>query len=139
MNIIYGILNYLEEFSMENNYSNYGGYNKQNDQYQQQSYERKGHNHEFQSSVNYEKDDEGMEHSHRTAGVTGPAIKYGQSHVHKIYVLTDTSGDHYHEISNTTSTDLYLNGKKHIHILRGSTTYDDGHKHDKLNIIINIK
>jgi len=130
MNIIYGILNYLEELSMENNYINYGGYNKQNDQYQQQSYERKGHNHEFQSSVNYEKDDEGMEHSHRIAGVTGPEINYGQSHVHKIHVLTDTSGDHYHEISDTTSTALYLNGKKHIHLLKGQTTYDDGHKHD---------
>ena len=48
----------------------------------------------------------------------------------KIQVLTDTSGDHYHEIGNTTSTALYLNGKKHIHLLKGQTTYDDGHKHD---------
>ena len=71
-----------------------------------------------------------MEHSHRITGVTGPAIKYGQSHVHKIHVLTDTSGDHSHEINDATSTAFYLNGRKHVHLLRGKTTYDDGHKHD---------
>lgn len=115
---------------MDNNYNQYDSYNKQNDQYQEQSYERKGHNHEFQSSVNYEKDDEGMEHSHHITGVTGPDIKYGQSHVHKIHVLTDTSGDHYHEINNTTGPALYLNGQKHVHLLIGLTTYDDGHTHN---------
>ena len=49
---------------MENNYNNNDGYYKQNDQYQEQSNKRKGHNHEFQSITDYEKDDEGMEHSH---------------------------------------------------------------------------
>lgn len=71
-----------------------------------------------------------MEHSHRITGVTGPTIKYGQSHVHKIHVPTDTSGDHYHEISDTTGPALYLNSKKHIHLLSGVTTYDDGHTHN---------
>jgi hypothetical protein len=71
-----------------------------------------------------------MEHSHRIAGITGPSIRYGQSHVHKINSFIDTSTDHYHEISDTTGPALYLNGKKHVHLLRGSTTYDDGHKHD---------
>ena len=75
----------LEAILMENNYNSYGSYNKEDDQYQKENYEIKGHNHEFQSSVDYEKDDEGMEHSHHIAGVTGPAIKYGQSHVHKVY------------------------------------------------------
>lgn len=115
---------------MENNYNSYSSYNKEDDQYQKENYERKGHNHEFQSSVDYEKDDEGMEHSHHIAGVTGPAIKYGQSHVHKVYGFADTSTDHYHEINDTTSTALYINEKKHVHVLRGKTTYDDGHKHD---------
>lgn len=115
---------------MENNYNNNNSYYKQNDQYQEQSHVRKGHNHEFQSIVDYEKDDEGMEHSHRIAGVTGPLISYGQSHVHRIRVLADTSGDHYHEISDTTGPALYLNGRKHVHLIKGKTTYDDGHKHD---------
>jgi hypothetical protein len=115
---------------MESNYNNYGDYSKQNDQYQEQSHKRESHNHEFQSSADYEKDDEGMEHSHHIAGVTGPAIRYGQSHVHRINTLIDTSGDHYHGISDTTGPALYLNGRKHVHLLRGATTYDDGHKHN---------
>lgn len=115
---------------MENNYDNDGGYSKQNDQYQKQYYKRETHNHEFQSSTDYEKDNEGMEHSHRIAGVTGPSIRYGQSHVHRTNVLIDTSTDHYHEISDTTGPALYLNGRKHVHLLRGTTTYDDGHTHN---------
>jgi hypothetical protein len=114
---------------MEKNYNNYDGYYAQNDQYQEQNYKRETHNHEFQANTDYEKDDEGMEHSHRIAGVTGPSIKYGKSHVHKIAVLTDTSSDHYHEISDTTGPALYLHGKKHVHLLKSKTTYDDGHEH----------
>lgn len=118
---------------MENNYNNNGSYNNQNDQNgqnQNQSNKRETHNHEFQSSADYAKDDEGMEHSHHIAGVTGPSIKYGQSHVHKVNVFIDTSSDHYHEINGTTGPALYVNGRKHVHLLRGTTTYDDGHKHD---------
>lgn len=113
---------------MESGYNNYGSNNNQNDQ--NQTNRRKAHNHEFQSSVDYIEDNEGMEHSHHIAGVTGPSIKYGQSHVHKVDVFIDTSGDHYHEISDTTGPALYVNGRKHIHLLKGTTTYDDGHKHD---------
>lgn len=119
---------------MEDDYNSYGTYNEQdnkpNNQYQEQVNERTGHNHEFQSSVDYEKDDEGIEHSHHVSGVTGPSIKYGQSHVHRVYVFTDTSTDHYHEISGTTGPALYINGQKHIHLLAGITTFDHGHKHD---------
>lgn len=115
---------------MENNYNNYDSYNNQNNQNQDQANKRETHNHEFQSSANYEKDNEGMEHSHRIAGVTGPSIRYGQSHVHKVNVFIDTSSHHYHEISDTTSPALYVNGRKHVHLLRGTTTYDDGHTHN---------
>lgn len=115
---------------MENNESKYGGYNKQNNQHQDESNKRESHNHEFQSNVDYEKDNEGMEHSHRIAGVTGPSIRYGQSHVHKVAAFIDTSTDHYHEISDTTGPALYLNGRKHVHLLKGTTSYDDGHTHN---------
>lgn len=115
---------------MENNYNNYGDYYNQNDQNQKQAYERKSHNHEFQSMTDYEKDNEGMEHTHHIAGVTGPSIRYEQSHIHRVRVYVDTSGDHYHEISDTTGPALYLNDKKHVHLIRGTTSYDDGHTHD---------
>ncbi|MDR3596298.1 hypothetical protein [Clostridium sp.] len=36
--------------------SNYGAYYKKNDQYKEQSSKREGHNHEFQSIIDYEKD-----------------------------------------------------------------------------------
>ncbi|MVX65581.1 hypothetical protein GKZ28_18020 [Clostridium chromiireducens] len=97
---------------------------------QSQTNKRQTHNHEFQSSVDYVKDGEGMEHSHRIAGVTGPSIKDGQSHVHKVNIFIDTSSDHYHEISGTTVPALYINGRKHVHLLMGTTTYDDGHEHN---------
>lgn len=115
---------------MENNYNSYGSYNKQKDQYEEDTYKRKGHNHEFQSNVDYKKDDEGMDHSHRMVGVTGPSINYGKSHVHRLRVFTDTSGDHYHEVSDITGPALYINNKKHVHLIKGTTSYDDGHKHD---------
>lgn len=118
---------------MENNQDAHGAYYNQ---YQVQAPSRKGHNHEFQSISDYEKNDEGMEHTHRIVGVTGPAIPYGKSHAHRIRVFADTSGEHYHEISDTTGPALYLNDRKHVHLLQGRTTYDDGHKHDYYFITI---
>lgn len=122
---------------MENNYNNYGSYNNQSNENQNQTNEyqnvnnkRETHNHEFQSSVDYVKDDEGIEHSHHIAGFTGPSIRYGQSHVHKVNVFIDTSSHHYHEISDTTGPALYVNGRKHVHLLSGKTSYDDGHVHE---------
>lgn len=121
---------------MEGNYNNPEGYNNQNSQYQGQTPNRKGHNHEFHSITDYEKDDEGMHHNHIISGVTGPAIPYGQSHSHRVIVFTDTSGDHYHEISDMTGPALYINDRKHVHLLQGRTSYDDGHKHDYYFITI---
>ena len=91
----------------------------------------KNHNHEFLSSTDYEKDDAGVEHNHRIAGVTGPPIKYGNSHVHKVDELTDTFDDHFHKICDTTGPALYLpGGKKHIHLLKGTTGVADDNNHD---------
>jgi hypothetical protein len=90
----------------------------------------KNHNHEFLSSTDYEKDDERVIHNHRIAGTTGPAIKCGKSHVHKIKVLTDTFDDHFHGICDTTGPAIFLPGGKHIHLVKGETTCNDGHQHD---------
>lgn len=93
-------------------------------------YKIKNHNHEFLSSTDYEEDDEGVEHNHRIAGVTGPPIKCGKSHVHKVDELTDTFGDHFHKICDTTGPALFLKGGKHIHLLKGTTSVADNHDHD---------
>lgn len=110
---------------MRNDYSNYEDYDEQNNPQQGQSPKRDKHNHEFQSTS-----DQSMKHSHRIAGVSGPPIKSGKSHVHRVEVFVDTFGNHYHEISDTTGPALYLNSGKHIHLLEGATSYDDGHEHD---------
>lgn len=109
---------------MRNDYSNYEDYDEQNNPKQGQSPKKDNHNHEFQSTS-----DQSMKHSHRIAGVTGPPIKKGKSHVHEVRVFIDTFGNHYHEISDTTGPALYLNSGKHIHLLEGTTSYDDGHDH----------
>lgn len=87
----------------------------------------KNHNHEFLSSTDYDGE---IEHNHRIAGVTGPAIRQGMSHVHKIEEYTDTFGDHYHKICDTTGPAIWISKDKHIHLVKGETTYDAGHDHD---------
>ena len=88
------------------------------------------HNHEFLSSTDYEKDAEGVEHNHRIAGVTGPPIVRGKSHVHNIAVFTDTFDDHFHKICDTTGPALYLPDGKHVHLLKGTTDVADENNHD---------
>ncbi|GAA0076133.1 YmaF family protein [Clostridium sp. CTA-5] len=90
----------------------------------------KNHNHEFESSTDYARDDEGVLHNHRISGVTGPPIKCGDSHIHKVAVLTDTFDDHFHKICDTTSKAINLPNGKHIHLLKGETSTEDGHDHD---------
>lgn len=93
-------------------------------------YEVESHNHEFQTSTDYKRDDEGKKHNHRISCVTGPAMKYGKSHIHKIKTFTDTFGDHYHEVCDTTGQAIYLPGGKHIHLVKGETGVSEGHYHD---------
>ena len=87
------------------------------------------HNHEFLSSTDYE-EDEGVLHNHRIAGVTGPPIICGRSHVHKVEVFTDTFHDHFHKVCAITGPALALPCGKHIHLIQGETTNNDGHDHD---------
>jgi len=105
-------------------------YCRENNENRQDYYSVKNHNHEFLSSTDYEKDAEGLEHNHRIAGVTGPPIKCGKSHVHKIAVFTDTFDDHFHKICDTTEPALYLPDGKHIHLLKGTTAVADENNHD---------
>lgn len=90
----------------------------------------RNHNHEFLSSTDFERDDAREFHNHRIAGVTGPAIVSGKSHVHKLDVLTDTFHDHFHKICDTTGPALYLQNGKHVHLIKGETTNNNDHDHD---------
>ncbi|AGX42724.1 YmaF family protein [Clostridium saccharobutylicum] len=115
---------------MRCNYKKDNSYSNENNQYAENYYRIKNHNHEFESSTDYEEDDEGVEHNHRIAGVSGPPIKCGKSHIHKIHVLTDTFDDHFHEICDTTGPAIYIGDGKHIHLIKGTTEEADGHTHD---------
>lgn len=88
------------------------------------------HNHEFLSSTDYARDDNGDIHNHRIAGVTSPPIRYRESHIHIVEVLTDTFDDHFHVIRYTTGRAINLPGGKHIHLVRGVTSRNDGHQHN---------
>jgi len=41
--------------------------------------------------------------------------------------------DHHHEIGGTTGPDVPIpNSNKHVHLISGTTTTDDGHSHEFL-------
>lgn len=90
--------------------------------------EERGHVHEFLGSTKFA--EQGRErHNHRFAGVTCEAIRYGNSHVHKLRANTD-SRDHHHEICDTTGPAIYVGCGKHVHLVKGRTTREDGHVHE---------
>ncbi|KQL45569.1 YmaF family protein [Brevibacillus choshinensis] len=85
------------------------------------------HVHEFIGSTKLA--EEGDErHNHRFAGVTGQAIRRGNSHVHIIRTNTDFF-DHFHQVRITTGPAIHVGNGKHIHFVKGSTTFEDGHVH----------
>lgn len=86
------------------------------------------HVHEFLGSTKLES---GLdEHNHRFAGVTGEAIPTFGNHKHKIYTKTDFFG-HFHEIKDVfTGPAINVGNGKHVHFVKGETTFDDGHDHD---------
>lgn len=67
-------------------------------------------------------------HNHRFAGVSGPAIPYFDSHVHKICTLTDNT-DHFHRIELYTGPAIPVGYNRHVHPVCGVTTCNDGHIH----------
>ncbi len=86
------------------------------------------HVHEFLGSTRIAEAEE-EPHNHRFAGVTGPAIPAGNSHVHRIETLTDNT-DHTHRIEDTTGEAIDVGGGRHVHLVRGETTFEDGHRHE---------
>ena len=88
------------------------------------------HNHEFTLSTDYEEDDECRVHNHRFSGVTGPGIRCGKSHIHKVETFVDTFDDHFHKICDETGPAMYLPSGKHFHIVKGDTSKNDDNNHD---------
>lgn len=90
----------------------------------------RNHNHEFSAVTAYERDDEGVRHNHSIKGVTGRAIRYGRTHVHKVEEFVTSTRDHFQAICDTTGPAIYFSDGKHIHLIKGKTTREDGHQHD---------
>jgi hypothetical protein len=85
------------------------------------------HVHEFLGSTMISEEREEA-HNHRFAGVSGPAIPTGGSHVHRIFTLTDST-DHIHRIEDTSGPAINVGGGRHVHLVRGRTSFEDGHTH----------
>lgn len=91
------------------------------------------HVHEFEESVKLAESGEDR-HNHRVAGMTSEVIPIGGGkHVHAYGVINTDFLDHHHEIGGTTGPNIPIPGtNKHVHVISGTTTCDDGHFHDYL-------
>lgn len=87
------------------------------------------HVHEFEESTKLAEEGEDR-HNHRVAGVTGEVIPVQGGHIHPYGVLNTDFLDHHHEIGGLTGIDIPIpNTNKHIHLMCGVTTCNDGHNH----------
>jgi hypothetical protein len=95
--------------------------------------ETQTHVHEFEESTKLAEEGDDR-HNHRVAGVTSEVIQIGNGrHVHAFGVTNTDFLDHHHEIGGTTGPDVPIpNSTKHVHLISGTTTTDDGHEHDFL-------
>ena len=94
--------------------------------------ETQTHVHEYEQSTKLAEEGDDR-HNHRVAGVTSEVIDCGNSkHMHVIKDNTDFL-DHHHEIAVTTGLNIDIpNTNKHVHLVSGCTTTDDGHFHEFL-------
>jgi hypothetical protein len=87
------------------------------------------HLHEFQGRTKLA--EQGADrHNHRFAGVTGPMIRVGKSHVHEIDLTHTDFLNHYHNLNKIrTGLAISVGNGKHVHFVQGNTTLNDGHVH----------
>ncbi|MBA9085798.1 hypothetical protein FHR92_002265 [Fontibacillus solani] len=87
------------------------------------------HVHEFEGSTKLA--EQGADrHNHRFAGVTGQAIRTGNSHVHEIDLSKTDFLNHFHNLKRIrTGPAIPVGNGKHVHFVTGSTTVNDGHRH----------
>lgn len=92
------------------------------------SSKKQTHVHEFELSTMLA--EQGQErHNHRFAGVSDEKILVGKSHIHLIQTKTDFF-DHFHRIIVFTGPAIPVSKTKHIHLVKGATTLNDGHRHN---------
>lgn len=90
---------------------------------------RQKHVHEFVGSTRLAERNSEDVHNHRFAGVSGEAIRRGNSHVHKICTKTDFF-DHYHIIDVCTGPAIPVGEGRHVHFVYAVTEFADGHRHE---------
>ncbi len=98
------------------------------DYYPKKSKSGQTHTHEYLGSTKIAEAQEDP-HNHRFAGVTSEIIPSYNTHVHQLLGNSDFYEDHHHEVGATTGPAVDVGGGKHIHLVTGSTTLDDGHVH----------
>lgn len=68
-------------------------------------------------------------HNHRFAGVSNKKIPLGKIHIHAILTNTDFAVGHFHRIKALTGPPIPVGGGRHVHFVRGRTTFDLDHDH----------
>ncbi|GIP36752.1 hypothetical protein J31TS4_00320 [Paenibacillus sp. J31TS4] len=90
---------------------------------------RQRHVHEFEGSTKLAEAGPDR-HNHRFAGVTGQAIRVGNSHVHEIDLSHTDFLDHFHDLKKIrTGPAIPVGNGKHVHFVSGMTTENDEHRH----------
>lgn len=69
-------------------------------------------------------------HNHRFATVSGEAMPFMGSHVHRITFRTDSFDGHFHEFTGTSSPAIPVGDGRHVHFATACTTSADGHTHE---------
>ncbi|HOL17163.1 MAG TPA: YmaF family protein [Bacillota bacterium] len=93
------------------------------------NWKRNRHNHEFLGSTRLAGT---TLHNHRFAGVSGRAIFVGNTHVHVIKTNTDFTARHFHKIKDISGPEIPVGLGRHVHFVRGRTSFDLGHRHGYL-------
>lgn len=68
-------------------------------------------------------------HNHRFAGVSIKKIPVGNTHIHAISTNTDFTVGHFHKIKVLTGPAIPVGRGRHVHFVRGKTTFDFAHDH----------
>ncbi len=113
------------EYDADDNYMNHN--NCSNNSNDSCRHKEQTHVHEYTGSTIIASEDCSV-HNHRFAGVTGEAIPYRNSHVHKLQTNTDFY-DHFHEICDTTGPAIPVGNGRHVHFVKGRTSDEDDHTH----------
>ncbi|MFZ5897914.1 MAG: YmaF family protein [Bacillota bacterium] len=80
------------------------------------------HNHEFSCTLDV-KDS----HTHRISGMTGPAVKAGDGHVHEVLLnFTSFNGFHLHYLSFLTGLSIKISEFEHVHLCQGISSSANG-------------